>query len=692
MEAAAEELAFEVPTRRKTKTANAAEDLRGKVRKAEREHESIRDQERSLAELRQRRAEAQEAAKRAVALDEAIKVAEARSEDEAAEVELKGFPAVMAQVRGDEVKTLERLRDTISDAEDDIESAEEDINEAEIALRKSAIPEGGLPEGRLAEIRVRVSELGEAGREVRNLEADLAKAGEQEESAWKRLSAGVDKEEAVAIELPDVQRMETHVEGVEELQGRREALSTLENLLEAEAPEESAETLWDGLRVLVRWLQESKRASGEYAALWPTVIMGGAALVAGAGAAAIATASGIMWWLGAALVVLAALLAVAGWKVRTSQGASSSMGSAARKKEFERTGLEAPSAWTGEGVERHVDYLLGRLREAEVSAEKRAEWERNEPELEELEEKKEALAKERERLAEAIGFDPGLSSRSLSWLLDRLSQWQSAYDDVQGLENALSAAEGNAEKLVDALNSLLAPYELDGIEDGADAKGSLAALESEHDDYREAMGKRGNAEDKKRRAERDLQRPRRRGRRSMIDLTSAWEKRTSSERWWGEKRPTTKQWSANGRQRRCWRPSYRAYEAWKGTKSGWTRRAAGSWNVRWMRRALRLLTRRNTSTRSNPSKTISRRPSKAARWSSAAPNTGPNGMNSRGTASAITRRPREQRWPTLSKRRHKTRAFPPSMNTRETYSPTLRKADTSLSSTAVALRFTLSTR
>jgi uncharacterized protein YhaN len=505
VEAAADELSYEVRTLRKSKLANRVEKYRNNVREAESQQAGIRDKERSLDALRQKLVDAQEAATRAAALEEAIEVAEARSEHASAEVALGEFPSAMTRVRGDEVETLDEVCGNISDANDDIDSADEDINEAETALGESAIPEGGLPEGRLAKIREKVSELSDTERKVRDIETDRAKEKKEESAAWERLSAGVDKETASALKLPDVQRVEAHVEAVEELQGRREALNTLQNLLEAEAPEESVETLRDGLRALVRWLQESQGASGEHTALWPKLIIGAATLVALVGVAAAATASGIIWWLGAALVALAILLAVAGWRVHTSQGTSSPTGGAAHKKEFKRTGLEAPSTWSVERVEEQVDRLLKRLREAAVAEEKRSEWERATPELDELQEREEAVVTERERLAEEIGFAPDISSRSLAWLLDRLSQWQSAYDDVQGLDDALATEERNVEELIDALNSLLAPYGLDGIEEGADAKESLVALESALDDYHETMGQLESAEDKKRRAKRDLE-------------------------------------------------------------------------------------------------------------------------------------------------------------------------------------------
>ena len=502
VEAAAGELSYEVRALRKNNLASRVEELRSKVREAESQQASIRDKERSLDALRQKLVDAQNAAKRSAALEEAIEVAEARGEHASAEVATGGFPSAMARIRGDEVKALEGLHDTISDAQAEIDSAEEDIEAAETTLSDSTIPESGLPEGRLTKIRGKVSELGEAEREVRNLKTDLSEAKEKEEAAWTRLSVGIDKEAAASITLPDVQRVDTHVKAVEKLQGQRKAIGTLEDLLEATTPDENTETLRNGLRALTRWLQESSSAPEDRSTLWHNLILISAALVAITGTVALATTLGTVW-LGVALVALAALLAVAGWKTRTTQGTTGSAGGT-HKKEFVRSGLEAPSAWTREGVEEHVDQLLKRLREAEVAAEKQSEWERTKPKLVELEEKMLTLNEERGRLAEEIGFDPDISSRALSWLLERLSKWQSVHDDVQGLSEALTTAEGGVDDLVDALNTLLAPYDLSGIEDGADAKERLSALESARDDFREAMGQLDNANDRKRRAERDL--------------------------------------------------------------------------------------------------------------------------------------------------------------------------------------------
>ena len=500
VQAVAQELSFEVPTLRKTKTANEVERLRGKVRKAKKTHEGIRGEERSLDGLRRKRVEAQKAAKRADALEQAIEVSKTRNKHEKAEAELKRFPAAIAQVRGNEVETLEELRSRMSDAKADIDSADKDIEEAEVVLSESVIPEGGLPKGRIEKIRENVSKLNEAERKVEDLKVDLKKAREKENAAWKRLSAGTDKETAAAISLPDVERVETHVEAVEQIQGQRDALSTLENLLKVETSGESADTLRDGLRLLTRWLQESQDPSEGRTALWPNLIMGIAILVGVTGMVTAIIASSVVSWLGGALVVCAVLLIIGGWQVRVSEDTDRSNGGAAYREEFERTGVEEPAAWTRGSVEQHVDDLAKRFREAVVATEKQSEWKRTKPELDKLEKNKEALDEERERLVKEIGLEPDTSSRSLAWLLDRLSQWQSAHNDVEAITSSLNEAQGNAKKRIDALNSLLTPYNLDGIEDSSDAKENLVVLESERDDYRKATDHRESAREKKRRA------------------------------------------------------------------------------------------------------------------------------------------------------------------------------------------------
>jgi len=505
LDGAADHLGFEIPSRRKSKTAQAIEELRAKVRGVEKEQEQLRRQERTLAELREKRDEAREATKRVTALEQALEVASAREEHEQAVDELETFPDVMEHVQGDEAETLDGLHEKEETAQEAIGEAEDAIDTAESTIEESILPEEGLPDGRIEKIRAKISDLQESERSAREIATDRAGAEEKEKNAWERLSAGIDREDAAAIDLPTVEEVESHVEQVESLQGERQALDRLKQLLGDAEPDDAVDTLHDGVRALHHWLQHPEPSADDRSPLRTALVGSIGALVTGAGGFLAVSEAGIASWMGIVLVVLGIVLIGVVLLTGSRNEQAGEDGRAVRRNEFERTGLGAPEAWTREAVETQADRLLKRLREAEVADQKASEWERLRPDREDAETKAEELETERKRLAEEIGLDPDVSSRSLAWLVDRLSQWQSAYDDVERLRTAQADAESTSEDLAKTLTDLLSPYGVDEIDDHADAQEALTTVETARDAFREAKSTLREAQRKKEGAKEDLQ-------------------------------------------------------------------------------------------------------------------------------------------------------------------------------------------
>jgi len=186
--------------------------------------------------------------------------------------------------------------------------------------------------------------------------------------------------------------------------------------------------------------------------------------VAGAGGFLAFSEAGLALWIGVVLVVLGIALIALVLTARSEKDQTGQEVRSVRQNEFERTGLDGPDAWTRDAVERHADQVLKRLREAEVAAEKVSEWKRISPDREETEKQAKQLEEERKRIAKDIGLDPEtnsdpeVSSRSLAWLVDRLSQWQSAHDNVKELRKAEEEAESTSAGARQELNRLLSQY------------------------------------------------------------------------------------------------------------------------------------------------------------------------------------------------------------------------------------------
>lgn len=501
VEAAAEDLGFEVPSRRTAQITEKVEDLRQKRSGARSHQKELRRRERALSELREKRSEAKDAARRASAIRQAKEVADARRAFEEAEATLEEFPGVMDEVRGDEDKTLDDLQEQVRQAEESIQEAGSQIEEAEEIIQESTIPKGGLPEGRVEELRTLATTIQEQEREVRQRRADLEEAGQREEDRWKRLPTGTEKEAAASIDLPELEEIEAHAKAAEDFQGREETFETAEEVFAGAGPDTPAETLRDGLRQLHRWLQRPDQTDQESQAgpgLSRWIGAAGGLVVLASGVALVLIGSGPSAMIGALLAVVGALILGAEWWRASASPESKGEGQRSfHEEEFGRLGLSGPSEWSREAVEDRSDALFKRLREAQVESERQETWARLQSEYDGLSDTAEKLERERKRLAEEMGIEPDVGSHSLFVLLKRLSRWQAAHDEVSAKQAALDTAREEAEKCLARLNDVLEEHGLGPAEDAGQAQRAVEALKTARNEFQKADRDLGDAREKK---------------------------------------------------------------------------------------------------------------------------------------------------------------------------------------------------
>lgn len=487
VDGAAEELGFEVPSRRRVQITKTVEELREKRDETKGTQEDLRRREQTLDALREKKAEAERAAKRAAALEQAEEVAKAREAHDEVEAALTSFPDVMGEVQGNEDEELGSLQEDLSAAEEELQEAEDQIQAAESAIEESRIPEAGLPEGRVEELRGVVSTIREQERTGREHNSEVKASEETEARAWERLPAGADKEAAIEIDLPELEKIESHVTAVQALKGQREALETAKALFDGAAPDTPTDTLQEGLKHLHHWLQHPDAGTASDLG-WPhwAVLIGGF-LVAGSGGLLILLGTGLTTGVGIGLIALGVLIAGTERQRDVEGGAEEARDQRGHyERQYERLGLEEPAAWSRDAVEKRADALLDQFRNAHVATEKQETWDRFESEYDDLDAREDELDQERQRLAEELGIEPGAGSLSLPVLLERLTRWQHACDDLDAKRAALEAAREEAEKCRVRLNETLEEYDLGPIEDASEAAGAVATLETARNEFQEA--------------------------------------------------------------------------------------------------------------------------------------------------------------------------------------------------------------
>jgi len=483
VEGAAESLGFEVPSRRTASLTKEVETLNRRCRETRHQQQALRRREQTLDDLREKRVRAQRAARRAAALEQALEAVKARRALDEAEAAVAAFPDALASVRGDEVERLEALQAERNAAERRIEDAEIQLEEARATLRESRIPEEGLPDGRLETLRTRAATLLDREGTVQDRRADVEAAESREAEAWARLPAGGDREKAADIALPEVETMDEHVQAVEDFRGRKNAIATARQLFGEDAPDVPVDSLREGLKHLHRWLQLPTHETPETKSTrWVVRIAGLTVLACGGGLTG--WTPGVPLWVGAGLIVLGVLIVGAEW-ADASDSSDAGNRRALIEDEYRRLDLDPPAEWSREAVQQRADALLKHLRTAAITAEKREAWKHLQSEVD-LDQRAEALNRERTRLAETLGMEPDVGAHSLSWLLDRLSRWQKAYDDLAAARAGLSTAKQAAEAVRTQLDDGLTAYDLGPVTDGTEAQGAVETLAAAQTAFREA--------------------------------------------------------------------------------------------------------------------------------------------------------------------------------------------------------------
>lgn len=517
----ADELGWtEVPSANKGKIARELESIREKLQEATQKQQALQGRERDLNRLKHELNRAKQAAGRVRALQQAITVVEARVVYEKAEAALDSFPDSMDRVRGNDahddndVEVLRRLKKTVRSAKQTIEKNQKHADDATETLQDSILPEEGLSVGDKQTIQSTVDRLSNKQTKIQHLHEQLSGKEDKEKEAWNRLDVGTARDRAAQINLPDLAAVEQHARTVNGLHEKEEALQNVADRLADDSEVPSAQKLREGIRQLSRWLQapadkeqdtpdatdgDSTRLSNAAAVL--------SAVIALLGGVLIFTTSSLSFGIALIIVGLALLgIEVARRTFRDRDPVTSSgdlPDRAVFQDEFQRTDLEPPSSWTTKSVETAVDDLLERLQRAVVFSAKVEERKQLERDRTKVEEQLADLDAEREQLAEQVGLVPDVSSHTLYWLVEQLSNWQGAYDEVKALQGRLANAQEIRDDILDRLNDQLTPYQLGGVSTAEEAAGAVADLEAARDRFETAKRQQKDAKREMQRAEKE---------------------------------------------------------------------------------------------------------------------------------------------------------------------------------------------
>lgn len=494
--AAATALGFEQSSGRVVKETTEALKQRRHVHDVQRTQEALQQQQATLAGMKTALTEAQDAAREAEVLRHALNYREAQTNAQLAAERVAEFPEAIAQVRPDDLETIDRLEEEIDEHTQTIEEAEATRAEATAALQENALPSEGLPDTLLLTLKGHVEDLHDAEARVQQLtEARNGRATEAR-AAWGAIYteagqpiANAPAPESVAsVDAAALRALTTTARKAAATLAARQAARKQQAWLEPAVDPSDGETHEEGVRHLRHWLRAATDVSSGSRSL-VAIAVAGLLLVAAIGA--------LIGWQGEPL----------GWAV-TGLGTVAALGvllyeqlrpqgpdhARTYQQDFERLPLEPPAVWDPPAVETHLRALERTLAQLRLAAEKATEHARLSTELQTLEDDVRQIKYEQQQVAGALGFFPDDPIEMLAAVVDQVSRWQEAQRHADRLRGELEVAEATAEALLDTIRSLVNPYHAEAISSAASAHAAYKTLTQAADALAKAQGAIATAE------------------------------------------------------------------------------------------------------------------------------------------------------------------------------------------------------
>jgi len=494
--AAASALGFEQTSGRVVKETTEALQQRKRLQEVQRKQQALQQKESELTGMKAALAEAQDAARQAEVLRHALSYHEAQAEAQLAADQVAAFPEAMAQVRPDDLETIDTLDKEIAQHTQAIEEAEAARAKAKAALQENALPAEGLPDALLPTLKGYVENLKDAEATVQRLTVDLNGRMEEATAAWDAIytKAGQSVDDAptpetvASIDTEALRTLTTTARNAAETLAAREAARKQLTWLEPEGNAAGLEQHAEGVRHLRHWLRAATDVSSGSRSLVALAVAG--FLLAAALGALIGWQGEPLGWALTGLGTAAALGVLLYERLRP-EGPDHAR---TYRQDFERLPLEPPAAWEPPAVETHLRELERTLSQLRLAEAKAVEQARLVKELEALEDTVRAIKHEQQQVAEALGFFPEDPIEMLAAVVEQVSRWQEAQRHVDRLRGEQQAAAATVASLKETIASLVAPYHTEAITSAAVAQAVHATLKAAAADLAEAQEARASAE------------------------------------------------------------------------------------------------------------------------------------------------------------------------------------------------------
>lgn len=493
LENAADELGFRVRPKSRKSECDTVQEREGEVEKARQRQLQIEREADRLSDLRERLSEALAAERELELLKKALEYHQADSRCRDLALELKAFPEGVGRLQGDELKQLDSLAEEEKSLLDQRAAEEERHRLAQKELEALALPDDGVPDERLRELRILKESLREIEARIDQERHRREEAAARADEALRLLGEHFTAEQLAGVGSIEQSNLGEFARRVHRLRAGQEVLEERRIWLAKEEPDDARtlgrEELHEGIYALTRWLASPSGSASKRRPAWLSPL---AMLVLAVTAVGLAAASLWLWVILVGAVIV--LLALGSWLERAEDGESRAKPREVHQSSYTSLGLPRPDSWNDETVLALLRDLVRLSGTKALFEERRTRLNQLAGDESVLQRSQEEIENERRELQERLGIALEIGDEWLPILVDRIREWQKATLQVAAAEAALSAPERERERLIRDINELLSGfgYEPIGLAAGADEVISdLERRRTRHESAREAFDRAG---------------------------------------------------------------------------------------------------------------------------------------------------------------------------------------------------------
>lgn len=441
----------------------------------------LRGDEARLSSLESELADARDAQLDVSLYETALDYRHIATERECVEDDLATYPAILAEVDGDELDEVADLNEQIADSIETREQAREAWADARTTTYQSDLPPEGLSDGVLEELAQRRDTLDGLEDDLSECRANLAEAAEHRTHARNTVPIEVaesrleDLDQSIWREITEFAKDAASLYADKQLEQ-----SIVDWLDEPELPDADVPTLQEGSQALEQWLANPPTQGADGRSTYVLSVVSAVLLTI------MAVALGVL----ANPLFLATLVFPAGilWYGYHRRTASTDEHAAREtyRETFRQLQIDAPDEWEPDAVRRRLRELYRQIQAHELGRQQAERREALDSQIEDVDAREEAVAERRDELADRLGAGPDVTKYELVALTKTLLTWQEADATVHSLQEKQSDLESQLEIVTGEVDERFAEFGVEPVEDAGDARKKLRELRDAKQEFETA--------------------------------------------------------------------------------------------------------------------------------------------------------------------------------------------------------------